>query len=373
MAKSICLAVISIGLICFLCACGDQESAANKELASLAITPTSANLTVGSRESFSVTATYTDGTTAAIVPVWTSTGSLGAVTTVGYFGLFTASAAGSGEVIATSGTFTAEATILVTAGPTPEPGGLTTIEVTPKFINLPAGSSQVFTAIGLNKSGSTTGITPTWSLSGGAVGTLTASGTTATFEATAIGKATISCTSGEVVTTVPVTVEGAIIDLTVEANTYVDEANPAIPQGGQTTVKAGYVAVTGKHFEAYFKFPLSSLPAGVTIESATLQLYVNSTDSPSFQFYNLNSAFDVTTTWNSKPTDGSSVQSATFTVDQYNEVSSAALLATVRTWYAAPASNFGLALRQDSVTNGVVTILSKENVTNPPVLNVTYK
>ncbi len=375
MAKRIFLAVISVGLLCLLFACGDQSNnISNKTVASLAISPTTASLTVGSREGFSVNATFTDGSTAAIVPVWTTTGSLGVVTSVGYIGLFTAKAVGSGEVIATSGGFSAEATIIVTAAPTPEPGGLTTIEVSPTFINLPARSSQVFRATGINNSGEAIGITPTWTLSGDPIGTISFSGATATLETTATGKATITCISGEVETTVPVTVEGTALTITVEADTYVDEASPTVTEEGSTTLQAGFVSGTAKHLEAYFRFPLTAVPAGATIESATLKLFVNSADATAFQFYNLNSAFDSTTTWNSKPTDGSSLMSVTFSANQYNNISDNSLLTQVRSWYSAPASNFGLALRQDTVSaSSTVTILSKENGTNPPVLTITYK
>jgi len=375
MAKKICLAVISVGLIYLLYACGDQEAATtNKVIASLAISPTSSSLTVGSTETFSAIATYTSGAQAAVVPVWTSTGSLGVITTVGYAGLFTARTPGSGEVIASAGGFSAEAAVLVTLGPTPEPGGLTTIEVSPTFANLPSGATQIFSATGINNSGEVTSISPSWSISGSSVGTFTFSGTTATLEATSNGKAFVSCTSGEVVTTVPVTVEGAVVSLTAESDTYVDENQPTIPQGGQTTLKAGYVLASGKHFEAYLKFNLGILPAGVSIESAAIQLYASAADSVAFQLYDLNSAFDLTTTWNAKPTDGSLIQSASFTAGQYNSVTSDALLTQVRAWYAAPAANFGLAIRQDAVAAGsAVTILSKENGANPPVLNIQYK
>jgi len=374
MAKKICLAVISIGLIYFLYACGDQGSgpAANKTLASLSISPTSASLTVGSSETFYAMATYTNGAVAAIVPVWTATGSLGAVTIVGYAGRFAASTPGSCEMIATSGGFSAEASLIITAGPTPEPGGLTTIEVTPAYIDLPANTSQIFTASGLNNSGEAIGILPSWSLTGAAVGTLTFSGAIATLETTADGQAFINCTSGEVTTSVPVTVEGATVNITADADTYVDQSTPATVVGGQTTLQAGYVSPN--HLEAYMHFPLASLPAGVSVESAAFQLYANSADSVAFQFFNLTSGFNASTTWNTKPNDGTSEGSATFSAGQYNNISSDSLTGLVRTWYASPAANFGLALRQDSVTNNSdVAILSKENGANPPVLIITYK
>ncbi len=376
MPKKIGCFIILILAACLFYACGDvNNSISNKTIASLAVSPTSAALTVGSRESFSATATYTDGTTAAIVPVWTATGSVGAVTTVGYIGLFTATAAGSGEIMATSGAFTAEATVRVTVGPTPEPGGLTTIEVTPAFADLAAHTSQVFTAQGINNSGEAIGLKPAWSISGDNVGTFTSSGSIATLEATTNGRAFIKCVSGEVSTTVPVTVEGATVDLTVEADTYIDEANPAVTMEGQTILKAGYVSTSGKQFRAFMRFPITSLPAGVTVEAVTLKVYVDSTDAVTFQVADLNGPFDATTTWNSQPSLGSRLLSATFAAGQYNNLSGNSLLAQVRTWYADPVNNFGLAIVQDTTAAGVVNIVSKEETLNPnpPILTVTYK
>jgi hypothetical protein len=374
MLKKIGWAVILIGLIYLLYACGDVENSVNgKVLSSLAISPTSAALVVGGSATFTVTATYTDGTAGSLMPAWSVTNSLGSITTAAYTGIFTATMEGTGGVIATSGGLSVEAAITVTAGPTPEPGGLTTIEVLPTSLNMPVGETQTFTATATNASGEAIELAPSWNMRGSAIGTFTSSGTTATLEAKATGHAVISCSSGEVTATVPVTIEGHIVNITVEADTYVDEANPTVTEEGQTTLQAGFVSATAKRFEAYLRFSLASLPAGVSIESATLKLYVNSTDSLSFQFYNLSSAFNATTTWNTKPTDGSAAQATTFTDGQYNNISSDTLLTTVRAWYANPSANFGLALRQDSATNGLATLLSKENGANPPILNILYK
>lgn len=376
MANKIFLAVIAVCLICLLYACGDQGSGTSgKTITGLSLSPSTANLTVGSTESYVATATYSNGSTGPIVPVWTTTGTQGTITTVGFVGLFTAAAAGSGEVIATSGGFSAEATFIIVAAPTREPGGLTTIEVAPSSADLRISASQIFTASGRNNSGEATGITPTWSISGDTVGAFTSSGTIATLEATAEGTAFIRCVSGEVSTTVPVTVEGAIVSITVEADTYIDEANPGITMEGQTIVKGGYNDVTGKSFYAFLRFPLSSLPAGVTIEAATLRVFVDSTDTATFQLANLNGPFDSSTTWSSKPSfPGSSILSATFTAGQYNSISGDQLLTQVRAWYADQVNNFGLGIYQGTVTNGVVNIQSLENGANhPAMLDLTYK
>ncbi|MBN3033141.1 MAG: DNRLRE domain-containing protein [Candidatus Saganbacteria bacterium] len=375
MLKKIGLSAIVLLAAYFLYACGDVENSVNgKTVASVSLSPASFAGKVGSQEAFYCVATFTDGTNGQLIPSWEVTGGIGTVLKVGYAGIFTASKAGTGEVRAVYAAYTASATLAVSAAPTPEPNGLASLEVSPSYIDLPVNGSQVFAVLGFNASGESVDFTPAWSLTG-LVGTFTSSGKIATLEATTAGTAVITCSSGEIVTTVPVTVEGAEVIITAEADTYVDESSPTTTEEGQTFIKAGYNSATGKYFEAYLRFSLASLPAGiVSIESVTLKLYPSSADSPNFQFYNLNSPLTAeSVTWNTKPADGSLILSGNFSAGGYNNISDPVLLTTIRGWYATPATNFGLALRQDSVTNGLVTILSKENGANPPVLQIIYK
>lgn len=379
MIKKLGLAVILIGLVYIIYACGDLPNSVNgKVISGLSISPATASLSVGSSEAFYATATFTDGTTGGIKPAWSVTNNLGTITAlftaVGYF---TATAEGTGAVIASAGGFTATAEIAVTAGSTPEPGGLTSIEVSPATLDMPVGGSQTFTATGLSASGESIPLAPSWSLTGASVGTFTFSGTTATLEATKTGSAVISCSSGEITATVPVTIEGHIVTITVEADTYVDEINHTTTYEGSTSLKAGLVSNSPvDHQETYLFFSLTSLPAGITsIESVQLEVYASGADSPSFSLYSLSSAFSAATIWDTKPTQGSYIQSATFTVGQYNVLNSDALLSAIRGWYATPATNYGLEIVAGAATTGVVTLVSKEDTSSghPPILIITYK
>jgi hypothetical protein len=349
--------------------CGEEVTTGEKTLTGLNIFPSSASLEVGSTQSFAVTASYSDGTTSFPVASWSVTGEIGTIEAVGLNALFTATAEGSGSVEASYGGFTASASVTVTGEAA---AALSSITVSPSQKSMRIGESETFTASGTSTTGEAMGIAPAWSLSGDAIGVLTASGTTATLEANAEGSATISCVSGEVTGNSYVTVEGYTVEITVETDTYVDEANPAATHGSATSLKAGYVSATGKHYEAYFKFLLDLVPGGASVESATLRVYPSSAGSSALQLKKLDSAFSDSTTWESRPTLGSFIASGVFTIGDYNNISDDDLTTLVRNWKSGASANYGLALVQEGAVDGVVVILSKENGSNPPLLKVEY-
>lgn len=357
----------------FIFGCGDLASdTPGGDVSSLSILPTTAATRVGSHESFSATATYSDGSTGPVKPSWEATSAIGTIVAVGYTGLFTGVAEGTGYVTATYGGKSASAFISVSGSAVPT--GLATIEVDPSTIQARVRAVQTFTATGLSISGETVAVAPTWGISGDPVGVFTWSGTTATLEATKEGTATIYCASYEVIGYSYVTIEGYYMEITAESDTYVDESNPAVTYWTETSNKAGYVSGTPNvHYETYLYFSLGDIPANVTIESASVSVYPTSAGTPSLQLYNLGAAFNSATCWNNKPAYGSFLLSSTFTSGQYNNLSNDDLLTLVRSWYAAPAANYGLALKQDGVESGLVVILSKENTANRPVLNIQYK
>ncbi len=184
-----------------LLGCGDlPESTSNvtsRYLTNLSISPTSASVPVGGSISFSATAYFSDGTTAPIIPSWSATNNLGTITTAGYSGIFVATQEGTGSVTASYGDMAASASITVTAEAITYPGGLTTIEVSPRVLHATVGYIQVFTAAGTNASGESVEISPAWSMTGDPIGVLSWSGTVATLKSTGEGVALISCASGE--------------------------------------------------------------------------------------------------------------------------------------------------------------------------------
>ena len=127
-----------------------------------------------------------------------------------------------------------------------------------------------------------------------------------------------------------------------------------------------------QHSDAFFKFSLSSVPAGATIESATLKLYPTSAGSSSLQLKNLTSAFTDNATSETSPEIGSFILSGAFTAGGYNSLSNDDLKDLVQAWNDGTTTNHGLALVQEGTEDGTVVILSKENGDNPPMLRLEY-
>ncbi len=205
--------------------CGDipEEEIAGATLSSISISPSSATLEVGDTQLFTVTAHYSNATTTSPQADWSVTGDIGTITSPGSTGLFTATAEGSGTVTASYNGESDTASVSVSTAI--EPGELLTIEVTPASATLRVGDSETFTASGTDISGEAVDISPTWQLSGDAIGVLSSDGLVATLEVDAEGNATVTAVSGEVSGFATVTAEGYVVEITVEADTYVDENN----------------------------------------------------------------------------------------------------------------------------------------------------
>jgi hypothetical protein len=176
-------------------------------------------------------------------------------------------------------------------------------------------------------------------------------------------------------------------------DTYLDQNNPARNYGASTTIK-----VDGQSTQAYrpiLKFDLSSLPAGATITSATLQLAATAVQSNTG--YNV-AVHQMTRDWlegtgngsNGSPnwTQYSGASTWTTAGGDFNgtaesttSVSTAgtytwSVTNMVNTWYASPTTNFGMLLKfpTENTGNQDKTFGSKENgtFTNWPVLFITY-
>jgi hypothetical protein len=362
-------ALVFITGLFILAGCGDVEETAN--LTSVGIFPTVATVEATKSQTFTSYGQYSNGTSKAVIATWSVSGSIGRLTTSGYSCIFTASTEGGGILTATVSGKSGTAEITVTASSSAT--SLATVEVSPKYSTKRVSESISFTAVGKNSSGETVTITsPSWTISSTAVGSFTASGTTATLECTGEGLAYINCLSGTVTGTAVVTVEGYIVEITAEADTYVDETNPTTTYEGSVSVRAGYISATAKHQECYFRFPLTLIPAGASIESAALKVYPTSTTSATLQVRQLNSAFTETTTWNTKPTTGTFLISGAFAAGNYNQLGNETIQTLVQQWKNGTTTNYGLAIIQDGTLDGTVVFLARENGSNQPKLRVEY-
>ena len=370
------LVVVIVLFAAFLFSCGDSTtSTSSATLTLINVSPATATLEADETQEFTATGVYSNGSTASVIPTWGVSGGIGTVEAVGYTGLFTASTEGTGYVTAVYSDKSAFATITV-SGESSAASGLSTIEVSPATLSSQIGKSSDFTASGIDTTGESITISPSWEISGEAIGFLTVSETIATLEVTAEGFATIICTSGEVVAYSYVTIEGYYLEITAEVDTYVDESASGEAYGSDNTLKAGreVIGETATRYETYINFDLSDIPATATIESASLTLYATSTDGEEISLARISTTevWNAATTWGTKPTTGSFIYiSGQAFSSGLNVVT---LTSTVQDW-VTDSSNNGLALYLDSPATGYVILVSRDDVseeTRRPKLTVYY-
>ena len=139
---------------------------------SIAVTPSTANLQVGSTQQFTATATYSNGTTGNVTSTATWSSSANSVATVNASGLATAVGAGQATITATYQGKSGSAALTATALP------VTSIAVTPTSANLVVGGTQQFTATATYSNGTTGNVTSsaTWTSGNTSEVTVTSSG-----------------------------------------------------------------------------------------------------------------------------------------------------------------------------------------------------
>lgn len=136
-----------------------QTVTVSKTLKSIAVTPLTASVNIGSTQQFIATATFSDGSTATIAATWTT--SSASIATVSSSGVATGVAAGSATVTAASGTISGTAALTVNSNI------VTGISVTPASVSLTVGGTQQFTATATYNNGPSGNVTSTatWSSS----------------------------------------------------------------------------------------------------------------------------------------------------------------------------------------------------------------
>ena len=190
------LIILSLTLALAACGSGGSSSINNApppvtpSLTSLQLTPGSASLAPGAVQQFTAMGKYSDGSSKDLTASaqWKSSDS-NIASVAG--GKVTAVGAGTVMVSATSGKFSASATLQVTSAAT----NLASIAVSPTASSLPVNTSQQFTATGTYKDGSSRDLTTlvNWASSSTATATINASGQAT---AMAAGSTTISAALG---------------------------------------------------------------------------------------------------------------------------------------------------------------------------------
>jgi uncharacterized protein YjdB len=206
------LALISLSLALAACGSGGSSSSNNNppppvtaSLTSLQVAPGNASVAPGAVRQFTATGKYSDGSSKDLTASaqWSTSDSNVASVAAGKV---TAVGAGTVMVSATSGKFSASATVQVTSAAT----NLASIAVAPTASSLPVNTSQQFTATGTYKDGSSRDLTTlvNWASSFGSVATIDATGTATGKSA---GSTTISASLGGITGSTSLTVTAPTI------------------------------------------------------------------------------------------------------------------------------------------------------------------
>ena len=177
-------------------------------LISIAITPRSSTIALGTAQTFTATGTYSDGSTQDVssLVTWSSSSATIAVVsnTSGTNGIATSAGVGSVVISATSGSVSSSANLTVAQA------SLLSLAVTPASIGIALGSGQQFAATGTYSDGSTQDVTAaaSWTSSSGTVATVSNQGlaTSLSVGSTTITAAFGTATGSAILNVSPVTV-----------------------------------------------------------------------------------------------------------------------------------------------------------------------
>lgn len=177
---------------------------ATPTLSSIAVSPSSAQITGGSTQQFTATGKYSDGSSKNLTAsvAWNSSAS--SVAGISASGMARALQTGTTTIVASSGSLSGSATLNVTAAP------LVSISVTPINPSLAAGTWLQLKAVGIFQDGSTQNLTSsvTWASSAPAIAGISASGL---LSASKTGTARVSATKGSIVGAANVSVTAAAL------------------------------------------------------------------------------------------------------------------------------------------------------------------
>jgi uncharacterized protein YjdB len=192
---------------------------APKNLVSIAVTPVNPSIAKGSKQQFTATGTYSDGSTQDLSSTATWSSSNASVATISGTGLATGVGAGTSTIQAASGSVSSSTSLTVT-GAVP-----TSIAVTPANPSIATGATQQFTATGSYSDGSTQNLTNsvTWSSSNTSVAMISSAGLAS---GVGTGSSTIQAASGSVTGSTTLNVTGAVL-----TSIAVTPANPSITKG----------------------------------------------------------------------------------------------------------------------------------------------
>jgi PKD repeat protein len=191
-------------------------------LVSIAVTPTTPSIALGTTVQMTATGTFDDGSTLDITSTATWTTQHATIVTVNNQGLVTSVAVGSSRVTASLSGITGSTRVTVTVA------ALVSVAVTPALPSIPLGTQQQFTATGTFTDGSIQNITATvqWSSASPAVATISNLLTNGLATSAGVGTTLITATSGMISGSTTLTVTAAAL-----VSIAVTPATPSIALG----------------------------------------------------------------------------------------------------------------------------------------------
>ncbi|MBM4429796.1 MAG: DNRLRE domain-containing protein, partial [Chloroflexi bacterium] len=167
----------------------------------------------------------------------------------------------------------------------------------------------------------------------------------------------------------------ATVTLYAEADASTSAAQPDTPLGGIPSLilqRGGLIAPTDAY--AYLRFDLSSIPAGVTVSSARLQLYLTdwvAQETPAVRVHRVDLPWtEAGITWKNQPAPGAQVDWLVLSLSTgYKAWNVTGLL---QDWLSGTLPNHGLAVVPGSTQPFQLTFASREAQSNPPRLIIEY-
>lgn len=211
-------------------------------LTGITVTPATASITAGSKQQFTATGTYDNGSTPDLTSqvTWSSSDITVAQVSnaAGSKGLATSLVAGKTTITATLGTVSGTASLAVTA---PQ---LSSIMIAPTSASVDVGGTQAFTVTAVYQNGTTAAVAGTWTSSDTAVATIQTGGASRRAVATGVaaGASTITVTYQGLTDTALLTVTAAP---TLVGLTITPAAPPSILVGATQSFQANAVYSNG--------------------------------------------------------------------------------------------------------------------------------
>jgi uncharacterized protein YjdB len=241
--------------------------AGSATLQSITLTPTLASITVGSKQQFTATGNYSNGTTQNLTSSVTWNSSVPADASISSAGSATGAAAGSTNITATSGSVASAAAVLTVTAAIAPPPVLQSITLSPTSASVTVGAKQQFTATGNYSNGTTQNLTSsaTWSSSVPTDATVSAAGSAT---GVAAGSTNITATSGGVSAPAAVlTVTAAAAPVLQSITLSPTSASVAVGAKQQFTATGNYSNGTTQNLTSSATWS-SSVPTDATVSAA---------------------------------------------------------------------------------------------------------